>query len=143
MAKSNTQETGYLKLLYQNIALANIGDAGGLQPSAAPGNFYASLYLSDPTDADTGTEATYTNYARIAVVRSAGGFTVTGDAVTNAAVITFPTSGGVTNTITHIAIRTALAAGDIVHYGALVTPIVVNTDDIPKFEIGNFTVTEN
>ena len=31
MSKSNLQETGYLKLLFQNIALANIGDAALLE----------------------------------------------------------------------------------------------------------------
>ena len=143
MAKSNLQETGYLKLVYQNIALANIGNVGGLLPSSVAGSLYLSLYTSDPTDADAGTEATYTDYARVAVARSAAGFTVTNDVVSNAAVVTFPTSGGVANTITHIAIRTAATGGDIVHHGQLATPILISTGDIPKFEIGNFSVTEN
>ena len=143
MAKSNIQETGYLKLTYQNIALANIGDVSGLQPSATAGNFYATLYTSDPTDADTGVEATYTGYARIAVVRSAAGFTISGAVISNAAIVTFPTSTGVTNTITHVAIKTALTGGDIVHHGSLVAPLVVLVGNYPKFEIGDFTVTEN
>lgn len=143
MAKSNIQETGYLKLTYQNIALANIGDAGGLQPSAVAGNFYAALYVSDPTDADVGTEATFGSYARIPIVRSAGGFTISGADITNAALITFATSTGTPNTITHLAIRTALTGGDIVHHGQLQTPILVENGDIVKFEIGNFKVTES
>lgn len=143
MAKSNIQETGYLKLTYQNIALANIGDAGGLQPSAAPGNFYAALYTTDPTDADTGTEANYTSYARIAVVRSAVGWTVSGAVVSNAGIITFPTSTGGSNTITHVAVRTALVGGDIVHHGVLSSSLIVSSGNTPKFEIGDFTVTEN
>lgn len=143
MAKSNTQETGYLKLLYQNIALANIGDAGGLQPSATAGSFFIALYLSDPTDADTGTEASYTDYARIAVVRSAVGWTITDNVISNAAIVTFPTNAGVTNTITHIGTRTALAGGDLVHHGALTAPLVVANGNIPKFEIGDLTITEN
>lgn len=143
MAKSNIQETGYLKLTYQNIALANIGDAGGLQPSAVAGNFYAALYVSDPTDADVGTEATFGSYARIPIVRSAGGFTISGADITNAALITYLASTGTPNTITHLAIRTALTGGDIVHQGKLENPILVENGDIVKFEIGNFKVTES
>ncbi len=140
-ASSNTLETGLAKLIYQNIALANIGDTGGLQPSAVPGSAFLALYTSDPTDADTGTEATYASYARIAVVRSAAGFTVSGADVSNAAIATFPTSTGTPNTITHIGTRTAITGGDLMHYGQLETPITVLTDGIVKFEIGNFKVT--
>ena len=140
-ASSNTLETGIAKLIYQNIALANIGDGSGLQPSAVPGNIYLALYTTDPTDADSGTEATYTNYARIAVVRSAVGFTVASADVTNAAVVTFDTSGGTPNTITHVATHTAITSGDMLHYGELTTPFTVLTNGIPKFEIGNFKVT--
>ena len=143
MAKSNTQETGYLKLIYQNIALANIGNAGGLQPSSVAGNLYATLYTSDPTDADAGTEATYTGYARIAVPRSAAGFTVSGAVVSNAALVTFGLNTGTSQTITHIAFKTAATGGDIVHHGALGSAIAIANNETPKFEIGDFTVTEN
>ncbi len=140
-ASSNTLETGLAKLIYQNIALANIGDGAGLQPSATVGNIFLALYLTDPTDADSGTEATYASYARIAAVRSAVGFTVSGADITNAALVTFPTSTGTPNTITHMATHTAITGGDMLHYGQLTTPLIVLTDGIPKFEIGNFKVT--
>ena len=141
MAASNLMETGLALLIFNNDDLANIGDASGLQGSAADGNLYAALYTTDPTDADTGTEATYTSYARVAVARTVGGWTITGGVITNAATITFPTSTGTDNTITHIAIRTAAAAGDLLYHGALVSAILVETDDIPKFAIGNFSLT--
>lgn len=147
MAQSDVLELGWVKLQYQNIALANIGDAGGLQPSAAPGNFYAALYTTPITDADTGTEANYTGYARVAVVRSAAGWTAVagtvGAEITNAALISFPISTGVTNTVTHIGIRTALTLGDLMDHGALTTPLIVLVDDTPKFEIGDFKVTKS
>lgn len=143
MSKSNLQETGYLKLLFQNIALANIGDASGLQPSAAAGNLYVALYTTDPTDADTGTEATYTSYARVAVVRSVAGWTVSGNIASNAVSVTFPTSTGGTNTITHFGIRTASSGGDLVGSGALTSSLLVSNADTPKFEIGDLTITED
>lgn len=143
MSKSNIQETGYLKLLYQNIALANIGNAAGLQPSGAAGSFYVALYTTDPTDADTGTEATYTSYARVAVVRSSAGWTVSGATVTNAAIITFPTSTGGSNTITHFAIRTALTGGDIVHHKNIASDLLISITDTPNFPIGTIVGTES
>lgn len=143
MSKSNTQETGYLKLLYQNIDLANIGDAGGLQNSATAGSFYIALYTDDPTDADTGTEATYTNYARVAVARSAVGWTVSGAVVSNAGIVTFPTSGGTNNTVTHFGVHTASSGGDLVHHGSLSVGLLVSSGDTPKFAIGDLTVTES
>lgn len=143
MAKSNAHETKYLKLTYQNIDATLIGDAGGLRGSVTPNSFWAALYVTDPTDADTGTEATYGGYAREAVVRSAVGWTVTGADVTNAGIIQFNISTGTSNTITHVGIHTAITGGELIHHGQLATPILVELDDIPKFEIGDFKVTEN
>lgn len=58
-----------LKLVFQNAAAAGIGDASGLQPSATAGNLYVSLYTA-------AAECAYTSYARVAVARSSGGWTV-------------------------------------------------------------------
>lgn len=90
---SDNFSTDILKLLFQNIALANIGDAAGLQPSAAPGNFYIRLCTDAvvPSKSVLGTQAAYTGYAAggLAVVRSAAGFTVTGQQIKNAADLVF------------------------------------------------------
>lgn len=143
MSKSNTHETDYLKLIFQNIAIANIGDASGVQPSAAPGSLYVALYTTDPTEADTGTEANYTSYARVAVVRSAVGWTVSGNQVANAATITFPTSTGGSNTATHFAVRTAVSGGDLIGSGALTSSLLISSTDTPKFDLGDLTITED
>lgn len=91
MSMSNASETALLRLLFQNIAWAGFGDAGGLQPSATPGSLYVRLHSADPGEA--GTQATseiaYTGYAAVPVVRSAGGFSVVGDLVSNAATVQF------------------------------------------------------
>lgn len=67
-----------LKLIFQNAAWTNIGDAGGLLPSATAGSLYVSLHTGDPgSGGDQSTnECAYTSYARVAVARSAGGWTV-------------------------------------------------------------------
>ena len=108
MSKSNLHETGYLKLVYQNIAHANIGNGAGLQPSGVAGSFFLALYTTDPTEADSGTEATYSGYARKAIARSAVGFDVAGNTVSNALAILFDEATAGSETITHWALRTAI-----------------------------------
>ena len=123
--------------------MPNVGDVSGLQPSATAGSFFIALYTDNPTDADIGTEATYTSYARASVDRSVLGFLLSGSEILNADTVVFPTSTGVTNTITYFGVRTALTGGDLVHYGILTLPLVVNTGNTPKFEIGDLTITED
>ena len=142
MSKSNTHETAILKLVFQNIAHANIGNAGGILPSSAAGSLYVALFTASPTDADSGTEATYTSYARVAIARSAVGFTVSGNTVTNAATTTFATSTGGTNTVTHFGVYTAATGGDLIRWGALTSSPAIASGDTPKFEAGNLTATE-
>lgn len=67
-----------LKLVFQNVDHADIGDAAGLQNSAGAGNVYVALHTADPAGGNQSTsEATYTGYGnRVPVVRSALGWTV-------------------------------------------------------------------
>lgn len=146
MSKSNAFETELLDLIFVNLAIANIGDAGGLQPSAAPGNLYISLHTADPGEAGTQAtnEAAYTSYVRQAVVRSAAGWTVAGNTVDNAGVITFPTSGSGPETETHFGIGAESAGATLLLYsGALTASLVVNIGVTPEFAIGDCNVTED
>ena len=83
MSKSNTWETGLLNLTFNNTAFTLVGDAAGLLPSAAAGSLYFSLHTADPAEAgdQTTSEVAYTSYARVAVARTSGGFTISGNAV--------------------------------------------------------------
>jgi hypothetical protein len=83
MSKSNTWETDLLKLVFNNVGTALIGDATGLLPSGTTGSLYLSLHTADPgeTGDQTTSETAYTGYARVGVVRSAAGFTVANGAV--------------------------------------------------------------
>jgi hypothetical protein len=149
MSKSNTWESDVLKLVFQNTAAALIGDASGLQPSATAGSLYIGLHTADPGEAgdQTTSEATYTSYARIAVVRSAGGWTVSGTAptqVANAALVTFAQCTGGSNTITHFSVGTALSgAGKLLYSGALTASLAVSNLITPQFSIGTLVVTED
>ncbi len=146
MSKSNSMETGMLLLFFNNTDFANIGDAAGLQNSVAAGNFYVSLHTADPGEAGTQatSEAAYTSYARVAVPRSGAGWTVTLNAVANAAAITFPACTGGTSTITHFGVGTdASGAGTLLYKGALTAQLVISNGITPSFPAGDLDITED
>jgi len=97
MSKSNTHKNEYLKLLFQNTAMANVGDASGLQPSAADGNLYVALHPSWPGLSSTqdSNEAAYTGYSRVGVSRTGStGWTVSTNNASNTGATTFPQCTG-------------------------------------------------
>jgi len=146
MSKSNTFENDLLLLIFNNTDIADIGDAGGLQNSAAAGSLYIALHTSDPGEAGTATtnETAYTDYARVAVARSGAGWTVSGNTVTNFAQITFPTCGITGATITHGSITTAASgASKILYSGALSSSLVVAQNITPFFAATSVSVTED
>lgn len=108
MSKTNTFENDLLLLIFQNTDITLIGDAAGLQNSVTTGSLYVSLHTADPGEAgnQSTSEAAYTNYARVAVARTSGGWTVSGNQVSNAAAINFPQCGVTGATITHFGIGT-------------------------------------
>lgn len=121
--KSNSFETSLLQHIFQNADIANIGDAGGLQNSAADGSLYVSLHTADPGEAgaQNTSEVAYTSYARVAVSRTGStGWTVSGNQVSNTAAITFPTCGATGATALYWGIGTASSGtGVLLFSGAL------------------------
>jgi hypothetical protein len=142
-SKSNAFETSLLTLIFNNTALANIGNAGGLLPSSVAGSFYIALFTTAPSDSSAGTEANYTGYARVAVARTSGGWTISGDTCHNTAAITFAACTAGTNTITSFAIMTASSAGDMLYWGTLTSNLSVSAGIIPEFAAGDLDITED
>lgn len=149
MSKSNAWESDLLKLVFNNTTASSIGDATGLVGSTLAGNLYVSLHTSDPgeTGDQTTNEATYTNYARVAVVRSSGGWTISGTNPTqaaNAATISFPQCTGGSNTITYIGIGTdSSGTGKLLYSGALASSLSVSNNITPTFNAGAMILTED
>lgn len=147
MSKSNTFENDLLLLLFNNTAIALIGDSSGVQPSATAGSLYISLHTSDPGEAGSQNtnETAYTNYARQAVARSGSGWTVSGNTVSNAALIQFPTCGASGATITHFGVgcESGTGAGKLLYSGELSSPLAVSSGIQPQFAIGELDVTED
>jgi hypothetical protein len=142
MTMTNAFETAMLNLYFLNTDHANVGDAAGLQNSAAAGVFYISLHTADPgeTGTQTTSETSYTGYARISVARSGAGWSVAGNTVSNAAAVTFGACTVGTPTITHFGIGSDLAAaGNLFMSGALSASLAVSPGITPSFAIGQLT----
>ena len=146
MSKSNTFENDLLLLVFNNTDITLIGDAAGLQNSATAGSLYVSLHTADPGEAgdQTTNETAYTDYARVAVARSGAGWTVTGNAVANAALVQFPQCGVTGATLTHFGVGTdASGAGKLLYSGALSASLAVSSGIQPQFAAGDQDITED
>ena len=135
MSKTNTFENELLLLVFNNTDIALIGDAAGLQNSAAAGSLYVSLHTADPAEAgaQNTSEISYTGYARVAVARS-GAWTVTGNSVSPAAAITFGAmTAGAGGTVTHFGVGTDVSgAGKLLYKGTVTPNIVVSNGVTPQ-----------
>lgn len=145
MSMTNEAEQALIDLLFLNTDWANVGDAAGLQNSAAAGVFYISLHTADPGEA--GTQSTsegtiYTSYARVAVARSGAGWTRVGSTVSNAALVQFPACTGSSCTATHFGIGTdSSGAGHLIASGALTSSLAISNGIQPQFAAGALTAT--
>jgi len=148
MSKSDTFENDLLLLLFNNTAVTNIGDAGGLRATATAGTFWVSLHTADPGDTGTAitSETAYTGYARQAVNRAsgAGGFTVTANSVSPATNVDFPEcSASPGGAITHFGIvNTVSGAGKLLYKGTLTPNITMAIGVIPRVKTTS-TITED
>ena len=126
---TNAAEADLLDLIFLNVDFAHIGNAGGLRGSTSAGSFYISLHTADPGESgnQNTNEATYTGYARVAVVRSGSGWTLTTSTISNAALVQFAQCTGGSNTLTHFGIGTdsGSGAGNLLFKGALTSSLSV------------------
>lgn len=146
MSKSNTFENDLLLLLFNNTAIADIGDVAGLRATTTAGSLYWSLHTADPGEAGTAitSETAYTGYARVAGARSGAGFTVTGNSVSPPANVDFgecTASPGAA--ITHFGIvNTASGAGKLLYSGTVTPNVTMAVSVIPRLKTTS-TVTED
>ena len=103
----------------------------------SPTTVYVALYSTDPTDADTGTEIAGGSYARTAVTFGAPSNGVS----TNSADVTFPTATGTWGTVSHVGVRDATTAGNLLYHAALTASKTVASGDVFKISSGNLSVT--
>lgn len=141
MSKGNTFENDLLKLIFNGIAITGLADNAAASPVT---DLYVSLHTASPGEGgdQTTSEATYTGYARVAVLRSNTGWTVTNNSVSPASLISFPPCTGGSSTVTHFAIGTASAgAGKVLYYGTVTPNISVSSGVTPQLTTAS-TITE-
>ena len=128
---TNGTESALLSLIFTATNWANIADNTATAPLT---NLFVSLHTADPGEAGSQTtnEAAYTNYARVSVARTTGGWTVSGTdptQVVNAATITFPQCGATGATITHWGIGTLTSGAGVLLASGVVGPTAGPTLD--------------
>jgi hypothetical protein len=145
MSKSNAFETALLGLIFNNAAITNIGDAGGLQPSAADGNLYVALHTANPDEAgdQTTSECAYGGYARVPVTRDGTGWTVTGNSVSPNANISFPEALSGIETATYASIGVASSGASMILYSGALTPSIDISAGIEPTIKTTSTITED
>lgn len=132
MSKGNTFENDLLKLIFNATAIADIAEDDSSSPLT---NLYVSLHTADPGEggSQTTSECAYTSYARVAVARTSGGWTVTGNSVSPAANIDFPAATGGSETATHFAVGTdSSGAGKILYSGTVTPNISISSGVTPR-----------
>ena len=143
MPKSTTFSNELIALIFNATAIANIADNASASPTT---NLYLSLHTASPGigGSQLTNETAYTNYTRIAIARTVGGWTVASGAATNAALAQFPQCGASGATITHVAIGTASSgAGKVLYAGALSASLAVANLIQPQFAATALTATES
>jgi hypothetical protein len=120
MPKGTAFDNAFLQLIFNATTMTGVA-ANATSPIT---NLYVSLHTADPSAGTQSTsEIAYTSYARVAVARTSGGWTVTGASVVPAAAISFPAStGGASVTATNFAIGTLSTGAGVVLWAGTITP---------------------
>jgi len=146
--KGSTFDNDLLKLIFNATAIANIADNAASSPLTS---LYVSLHTATPSGGTQSTsEAAYGSYARVAVTRNSGGWTVTSNSVSPAANITFAaatnagtTAGAGTETETYFGVGVSTSgANKLLYYGPLSPTILVAQGVTPQIS-SSTTVTES
>lgn len=146
MSKSNYFENALLLHIFQNAAIANVGDGTGLRGSTTPGSLYIALHTADPGEAgasQTVSECAYTGYARVALTRDSTGFTVTGNSVSPTSTVSFPAATAGAETATYWSVGVAgSGSSDILYSGPLSPSIAISAGTTPQLTTAS-TITED
>jgi hypothetical protein len=141
MSKGNTFENDVLKLIFNATAIADLAMDDSTSPATT---LTVALHTADPGEAgdQTTSETAYTGYARVAVARTTGGWTVTNNSVSPVANIDFgecTASPGAA--ITHFSVGTG--TGNKLLYKGTVTPnVTMAVGVIPRLKTTS-TITED
>jgi hypothetical protein len=142
--KGTSNSIGWLELVFQATVLAAMNTLVANAGSPLT-QLYVSLHTADPTAAGTqsSNEAAYTGYARVAVARTSGGWSISSETISNVAAINFPLATGGSETETYVGVGTAASgAGVLLWAGPLTSGLAVSNGITPSFAAGALTITE-
>lgn len=140
MAKGTTFDNDLLKLILNATPIANICDNAASSPLT---NLYVSLHTGDPSAGNqTTNEVSYTSYARVAVARTSGGWTVSGNSASPASNISFPACTGGSATASYFAVGTASSSTGKVLYSGAITPNISISSGVTPILASSSTITE-
>ncbi len=141
-SKSDALENDVLALLFNGTAIADLAENDATSPATS---LYLSLHSANPGESgdQSTSECAYTGYARVAVARNSGGFTVTGSSVSLTAAVDFPAATGGSCSATYFAVGTgASGATEILYYGTISPTISISSGVTPRLGTGT-TITED
>ena len=108
------------------------------QSITAPTNLYLALFLSSPGDDGTsGTEISYSGYARQAISFSVPTASGNGLIMSNSALISFPQASAAAGSVTYAAVFDSSSGGNMWLYGALDSALTVQSGVSPVFRAGS------
>lgn len=133
MSMSNAFEDDFLKLIFNGTAIANIADNAAASPLTS---LYLTLHVADPGEGgnQSTNEVAYTGYARVAVIRTTSGWSVSGGIASPVATIEFgEMTAGTSGVATYASIGTASSgAGKILFSGAISPTIPFQVGTVPR-----------
>lgn len=124
MSMSNSLENALLLLIFNATLFANVAINATSSPIT---NIFNSLHTADPGEAgdQTTSEITYTSYARVGVVRTSSGWTVTTNTVVPVANIDFPAGTGGSGTASFWGIGSLTSGTGVLFFSGTITPNIV------------------
>lgn len=145
-AKSNQFEEDLLRLIFHGTTITGLAR----NDTSPITSLYISLHTASPTEGGTqsSSECAHGSYARVAVARTAGGWTIVEDPsgtweARNASLVQFPTCTSGSETATHAGIGTdASGAGKLLYHTTLTNPLPISTGTAPAFAAGTLRVSE-
>ena len=133
--KGQSFDTGLMQAIFTAV-FSNATVTSLFQNAGSPlTSLYVALHSTDPTatGSQTSNEISYTSYARVAVARTTGGWTVGTATVSPAATISFPACTGGTATATYWSVGTAFSgAGNLLYAGSLSPSISISNGVTPQ-----------
>lgn len=146
MPKSTAFDNSFLLHMLNNSAIANVGDATGLPAAATVGSLYLTLHTADPSAGNQSTnEVAYTSYARKAVSRTSGEFSISGAVATLVNNQSFVTGTGGSGTATHwgLGVNGTAASATVLLWSGAISPSIVCGNGVTPQLLAGTIITES